>query len=309
VANQPITSAAASIGSSGANVQVQYLSDLVIEARRNQGSPLRFVTDVSGDIMEQGDTCKVWSAPNQTSRLLTDGSAITKDDDVGSSQTVTINKHRYKALSMTTVAAALGGNAIAEGLLRSQIAAVLNGMEEDVLSLASSFANNANAGTYNTALTEAEISEAAQKLDTARIPGPYIGLIKPDANGWYALNLLSAFTAADQTGLSNPKFEDGYGAGRLFHRIRLYPCHAVPKSGTSTSNLVFNPSAIAIAMRMPTAPKSNAAQAINIFDQESAIAFQIVQQWDGSTLSDEIIVRVLYGYAEVNDDYGIELRS
>jgi hypothetical protein len=309
VANQPITTAAGSIGSSGANVQVQYLSDLVIEARRNQGSPLRFVTDVSADIMGQGDTCKVWSAPNATSRLLTDGAAIVKDDDVGSSQTVTINKQRYKALSMTTVAAAMGGNAIAEGILRSNIVAVLNGVEEDVLSLATGFTNNANAGTYNTAITEAEMSEAAQVLDTARIPKPYIGLVKPDAKGWYAMNLIANFTAADHTGLTNPKFEDGYGAGRLFHGVRWYPCHAVNKTGTSTSNLVFNPAAIAIAMRMPEAPKSSAAQAINIFDTESAIAFQIVQQWDGSTLSDEIVVRVLYGYAEVNDDYGIELRS
>lgn len=309
MANQPITSAAASIGSSGANVQVTYLSDLVIEARRNQGSPLRYVTDVSADIMGQGDTCKVWSAPNSTSRLLTDGSSITKDDDVGSSQTVTINKQRYKAMSMTTVAAAMGGNAIAEGILRSNIASVLNGVEEDVLSLASGFTNNAYAGTYNTALTEAEMNEAVQVLDTARILKPYVGLIKPDAKGWYALTQIANFTDSDKTGKANPKFEVGYGNGTLFHGAYWYPCHAVAKSGTSTSNVVFNPSAIAVAMRMPEAPKSNAAQAINIFDTESAIAFQIVQQWDGNTLSDEVIVRVLYGYSEVNDDYGIELRS
>lgn len=309
MANQPITSAAGSIGSSGANVQVTYLSDLVVRARKNRGGPLRMVTDVSADIEEQGASCQVWSAPNLTSRTLNDGASIVRDDDTGSSATVTINRLRYSAFAMTTVAAAMGGDAIAQGRLESAIAAVINGTEEDVLSLVSGFANNATAGTGNTALTEAEMVEASQVLDTAKIPKPYFGLIRPDAKGWYALTQLANFTAADHTGLSNPKFEDGMGAGRLWHGVRWYPCHAVNKSGTTTYNFVFNPQAVAVAFRMPVAPNTNAAQAYNIVDVESGIAFQIVEQYDRDTMANELVVRVLYGYAEVSDDHGIQLLS
>ncbi len=197
MADQPITTGAGSLGASGANVLLRFLSTQIVRGARIANGPLRFISDVSGDLATVGQSVGVYVSPSKTSRLLTDGSAKVLDDDTGSTVNVTLNKQRYSAMSITTIARAMAGDMVAMALLQEQIAAVVNGVQEDVFSVAaSSFTTNTAVGTYNTALTEAVAQSSVSALLNQKIPGPFFGLVHTNTKSWGALTQLASFSNA-----------------------------------------------------------------------------------------------------------------
>ena len=309
MADLPITTATASLGTTGADTLLRFLATQFVRIGRNMSNPLRYVMDVSAEIASVGQTVGVYVAPEVSSALLTDGNAKSLNDSAGTTANVTLNRNRISSFSLTTMARAMDGDFTSMKLLDTHIRAVLNGVEEDVLSLATSFTTNAFAGTFNTALTEAECVEAVQKLMDQRAPGPYVGIVDPGATSWSALMQIANFVQA--RGASNPwvSVNPNWGAGYFWNETFWYPSQAVNVTGTSTSNLVFSPSAIAVAMRLPPPPKGGGVIVENVVDGESGIALQILHQYDSSRLADEAVVRCLYGYAVTRNAFGVELRS
>lgn len=310
MADLTINSTAGSQGSSGANRLMRFIATQFIRSARNRGGPTRFITDVSDAVANRGNIVAVPVAPNVTSRLLTDGSASVLDDDTGSTVNVTLNRHRYSKFSMTSVERALDGDTSNEMLVRSRVDSILNGLEEDLLSIAtSSFTTNTAVGTYNSAITEANFATCVQTLLDQRAPGPLTALIRSGTNAWGALSQIANFANAQVTGAATGVMADeNYGNGRIFHSCRCFLTQALPKSGTSIDNLMFDRSAIAMAIR-PLPLPSAGANAMNVTDPETGITFQLLQQWDGSRFADEIAVRFLYGYSVVKDAYGIQFKS
>ena len=178
MADLPIGSGASSLGSSGANTLLRFLSDQVVQACRNWGGPTRYVTDVSGAVAQKGNVVGVYVTPNLASRTLVDGNAKVLDDDTGSTVNVTLNRLKYSAFSKTSVARALEGDFSTLARLQASIYAVLNDIEADVMSIATSqFTTNAVVGTYNTAITEAVISNGVEAILDQRPPSgqPLVG--------------------------------------------------------------------------------------------------------------------------------------
>jgi hypothetical protein len=207
------------------------------------------------------------------------------------------------------VGAALAGNNMAQKLVSSRMTWLLNGVEEDVMSVQSSFTTNAFAGTAATAITEAEMVEAVQKLKDQRAPGPYVALIDSGSStAWAAMVQIANFVQAG--GQSNPWLttKPGWGGGVFWNDTIWIPTQAVDVSGTTSYNLVFAPSAIALAMRPLPLPTGN-VQAVNAVDAQSGVAFQIVQTYDSDRLSEQITIHTLYGYSMTKNAYGVVLRS
>ena len=310
MADALITSLAGSLGSSGANVLLPVLSDFFVEAARNSGSPLRSITDVSPTVASFGETARVWIAPDASSNLLTDGNAVTKNDSPGTTASITLNRHRECTFSLTQVGAALAGNNMAQKLIQSRVAWLLNGVEEDVLSVHSSFDTNAFAGTAATAITEAEAVEAVQKLKDQRAPAPYFALIDSgSATAWSAMVQIANFVQAQ--GQSNPwlTVKPSWGGGYFWNDTFWFPTQAVAVAGTTSYNLVFAPSAIAIAMRPLPAPMAPGVLHQNVVDPSSGVAFSICVSYDNNRLSDQVTLHTLYGYAMTKNAYGVVLRS
>ena len=108
MANQPITTAAASLGASGLDDLLTFVMDRFIGVKRNRMPILGLInTDASAAVANKGDTVNVHIAPEVSSKLLTDGDAKELDDSVGSNVAVTLNKRRYSAFSLTQLAQAL----------------------------------------------------------------------------------------------------------------------------------------------------------------------------------------------------------
>ncbi len=314
MADQDISSQSASLGATGANVLLRFLTDEFVKAARDWGGPLRYVMDVSPALAKQGQKVGVRVAPNVNSRLLVDGSAKTLDDDTGTTVDVTLNRTRYSAFGVTDVAAAMDGRASDSTFISSRVSALLNGIEEDVMSLATTgFTTNTAQGTYNTSLTEAAFDAAMQQVLNQKPPndGNIVALVRSGATSYGALLTLPAFSYSLNTGLGiGAQVSQNMGIGRPFHGAYTYMSQAMPLNGTSTDNLIFHRSAIAIAMRnLDVPPDGLGVMCETVSDAASGVTFQIRLQYDKNTLATEFVASVLYGYAVTKDAYGCLLKS
>ena len=314
MADQDISSQSTSYGASGANVLLRFLSQSFVRSSRNWGGPLRYVMDVSPALLKRGQKVGVRVAPNIQSRLLNDGSAKTLDDDTGTTVDVTLNRIRYTAFGVTDVAAAMDGDATAATLISSRVAGLLNGIEQDVLSLATTgFTVNTAQGTYNTALTEAAFGAAVSAVLNQAPPDDnnLVALIRSGSTSYDALLALPAFSYALNTGLGvGAQVRSDMGVGRPFHGAQTFMTQALPINGTSTDNLVFHKSAIALAMRNLKEPMAGLGVVCEtVFDAQSGVTFQLRMQYDKDRMAEEIVASVLYGYAVTQGAYGCQLKS
>lgn len=309
MANAPMTSLAASLGASGANVLLRYLASQVIAAGRNIGTPLKYINDVSEAVAQKGEKVGVFKQPDVASALLTDGNAKVLDDTPGTTVDVTLNKHRYQAMSMTQIAQALAGSEYAAQNVRARITGLLNDVESDVLSVITAGITTNTTGTYNTAIDEAAVKGAVAKLDESKTPYPRIGLVRHDLNAYGALSSLAGFDQFQYTGQQSPNVSPMGGQGRLWRDVNWFKTQALPKATNNIDNVVFNPQAIAMAMRPLAAPMAPGVMAETVFDPESGVVFQILYQWDGSKLAEEIVIHCLYGYSVIKETWAVLLKS
>lgn len=314
MADQDITTQSGSMGATGANMLLRFLTTQFVMAARNWGGPLRFTMDVSGALEKMGQKVGVRVAPNVTSRLLNDGSAKVLDDDTGTTVDVTLNRTRYTAFGVTEVEQAMDGRASNPMLISSRVSSLLNGIEQDVMSVAStSFTTNTAQGTYNTALTEAAFGAAvSQVLDQAPPnDGNIVAMVRSGATSYDALLTLPSFSYALNTGLGvGAQVSQNMGVGRPFHGAWTFMSQAMPKNGTSTDNLIFHRSAIAVAMRnLDVPPDGLGVLCESVTDVQSGVTFQVRLQYDKDRMATEFVCSVLYGYAVVAPQYGCLLKS
>ncbi|HEY3320872.1 MAG TPA: hypothetical protein VGP72_10445 [Planctomycetota bacterium] len=296
------------LNSSGANVLLRFLADEFVQAGRNIGSPLKFVTDVSAQVASKGEKVGVIVAPTLTSALLTDGNAKVLDDTGPTTADVTLDKHRTVNFGYTQIASALDGNNTARVMIQASVASLLNGIEEDVFSaITSGFTTNV-VGTYNSDITVANIVAGVAKLDDAKAPYPRVGLVRHDAKAYGALSQLAGWEQFVYTGQTSPNVLPQGSQGRMYRDVSWFKSQAMPKATNNIDNAIFCPQAIAVAMR-PMAAPAGGPVAETIFDAESGIVFQILTQWNPSTLANEFVVHALYGYSVVKESWGCLFKS
>ena len=311
MADSPITTGASSLGASGLDNLLTFFADQFLGLKRNRMPILSYInTNASEKVEEMGQTVNVPIHPEVSSRLLTDGDAIVKDDDVGSKVAVTLNKHRYSAFSMTQIAQAMETGGVLPAQIQNRMASILNDVEADIMSVITSGLTTNVVNAYNTAPDEDDVLECCELLDDELCPPERVGLMKQGAKGYNALAKLSGFNAANVRGdgrsgeaLSGPAYARGVDwHGTLWHKTQ-----AMPRSGTSTDNFVGHRDAICAAFRPLPAPMSPGVRAVNMV--QDGIAMQLLFQWDGSTLSDEFVLHLLYGYAIGKEEWGVLLKT
>lgn len=310
MANAPITSAAASLGSSGLNSLLTYFMDSFESQKRNRNSILIHCnTDASALVAQQGQTVTIPLYATTASSLITDGDAIVGDDSTGSTSSVTLNKHRATKFSLTQVAQALDGNKVVNGLLQGRINGVLNDIETDVCSVVTSGFTTNTVGTYNSAITEANATLAMGNLFAQKVPeGELVALVHPSVNAWQALVQIPEFADYQNTGMVSQNNQANYGSiGQYWHGARWFMSQGVNKSGTSVDNFVMHKNAICVAMRAFDAPMAPGVQAVPM--NIDGVALQVLLQWNGDRLADEMVVHALYGYAVGEEKFGALFKS
>lgn len=310
MANQAITSGATSLGASGLNSLLTFFWDSFITVKRNQGNPLQYLNgDISSVVAEEGQNVTVPLYPTITTNLTTDGSTVTQDDSVGSNVTITLNKHRTTKWSFTQVARALDGGKTMEGEFQARLAGMLNDTEADILSMITSSVTTNTVGSYNSAMTEANIVAAMVAYWDNKPPaGLPTALVRHDSNAWGALSQLAAFRDYQVQGVVAPTANDSYMAtGLARYGSRWTVTQSLPKSGTSIDNVIFHRNALLYAMRPIPVPLAPGVQAVNFSDGQ--IMLQMLLQWNGDRLADEFVIHELYGYGVGRQEWAVLFKS
>ncbi len=279
--------------------------------KRNVGSPITYCnSDASGVVATQGQTVTVPIYPTTASSLLIDGQSVANDDNVGTNISVTLNKHRYVKFSLTQMARMLDGDKVTSGLMLGRVFGLLNDIEADVMSLATTGFTTNVVGTYNTDISEAVVSSAHTKYKLQLPPSdtPPVGLIRPDAHAWGALEQLAAFrdfqTQGVQAFTTQPNV---FINGVTRYGIKWVETQAMPLSGTSGDNLIFHPNAICTAFRSFDAPMAPGVATRS--ETVDGISFQMVMSYNGDRLQDEMTLHALYGYSIGREIWGVQVKS
>lgn len=309
MAEAPIT--VSQLGTSGVNALLTRSWDDFRAIKRNKGNPLAKLTKkVSVEPGQLNQVITIPLYPEIASNLLTDGDAVTLNNDTGSYTTLTLNKHRETTWSWTQIAAGFSTPSQIAGQLAARIAGLVNDIQSDVLSMITTGFTTNTAGTYNTALTEAVVVEAVADIMGNKPNDDVLTcLISPDLKAWGALAQLAAFRNFDNRGTVNNITGEGSVVSPAFraYGVDWHVCHGLPISGTSRDNVVFDKMAMAYAMQPIALPMSQGVLATNLVDSE--VAIQIVLHYDGDRLADQFTAHALYGYAIAKEPWGCLLIS
>lgn len=235
------------------------------------------------DVAQYGDVIHIPLVSNlvggdiSTSTGQLDAEAPTETE-----KTITINK--WKGVRMKVLDIVLAQSKYEFRRLYTEKMGYVLGqiLEADLTALATGFSQTV--GTFNTDLQDVNYRRAVQYLDDARVPFNDRHVIMKPAQKNVLLGI-DKFVRYDATGEAGRMYK-GNVPGEIYG-VMTHVSPEVYITGSSTSNLMFHREAIGLAMQ----------KTIKVED------FARVGWLDDFGASE------LYGYAELRDDHGVEMRS
>ncbi len=235
------------------------------------------------DVAQYGDVIHIPLVSNLTGGdISTSTGQLDAEAPTETEKTITINK--WKGVRMKVLDIVLAQSKYDFRRLYSEKMGYRLGqlLEQDLTALATGFSQTV--GTFATDLTDANFRRAVQYLDDARAPFEDRHLVvKPAVKN--TLLGIDKFVRYDATG-DGKLIMTGKVPGELYGVM----CHVSPEVynfSTNVSNMMFHKSAIGLAMQK------------NIKVENFARVGWL----------DDFGASELYGYAELRDDHGVELRS
>lgn len=240
----------------------------------------RFDMDVAsyGDVIHVPNVSNLTGGDISTSTGLLDAEAPTEAEIQ-----ITINK--WKGVNMKVLDIVLAQSKYEFRKLYTEKMGYVLGtfVEDDLLALAATHTNNV--GTYNTAITDANLRRAVQYLDDARTPFSDRHLmIKPAVKN--TLLGIDKFVRYDANGVARGPITNGEVPGEIYG-TQVHVSPEVYKTSNNTSNTMFHRSAYGLAMQKEVK-----------MEQFARIGW--VDAFGGSEL---------YGVKLMRDDQGCEVRS
>lgn len=228
-----------------------------------------------------GKTVQVPKYPAITAADLTEGTDMSATEVSTSSVTVTVGEVGSQVV-LTDMAAFGAGNPAAElGTVLGN--AIATKMDTDLIALFDGFSTSLGATTQE--ITVADIFNAASRLKAAKAPGQYSAVLHPYQAYQLKANMTNTFANPNGGDLQNEAMRTGF-IGTVAG-VNIYESANVTIDGSGDSKgAVFAPEAIAIAMKRD---------------------FNIETERNASLRAFELNATAVYGVAELDDSYGVEM--
>lgn len=228
-----------------------------------------------------GKTVQVPKYPAISAADLTEGTDMSATQVSTSSVTVTVGEVGAQVV-LTDLAAMGAGNPAAElGTVLGN--AIATKMDQDLIALFDGFSTSLGATTQE--ITVADIFNAASRLKAAKAPGQYSAVLHPYQAYQLKANMTNTFANPNGGDLQNEAMRTGF-IGTVAG-VNIYESANVTIDGSGDSKgAVFAPEAIAIAMKRD---------------------FNIETERNASLRAFELNATAVYGVAELDDSYGVEM--
>lgn len=189
-----------------------------------------------------------------SSAAVAEGSAATPAQWSSTAKTATMGKRKV-VFEVSDEAMVAGGLSVPK-LRPEQFNALVEGVETDLLDLASGFSGSV--GTTNTAMEPADVFQAVSIMRESKIPGPYKGILSPKSVFQNQQAIISSAApvwsqANETTILGGLAPAPGSYVGRM-GSTDLYTSTQVEVSAPDDLNLIFSPQfayGLAVASTLP----------------------------------------------------------
>ncbi len=232
---------------------------------------------------QAGKTIQVPKYPAIAAANLTEGTDMTSTTVSTSSVSVTVGE--VGAQVLLTDLAAMGAGNPAEELGTVLGNAIATKIDTDLIALFDGFSGSI--GTAGAEITVADLFKAAATLRAAKVTGTINAVVHPFQAYQLKANLTNTFANPNGGDLQNEAMRNGY-VGTIAG-INVYESANVSIDGNDDAKgAVFAPEALAIAMKRD---------------------FQIEPQRDAAARAFELNATAIYGVAELDDAFGVEILS
>ena len=212
---------------------------------------------------------------------MTEGTDMSSTTVSTSSVTATIKEVGAQVLLTDVARMGAGNPAVELGTVLGN--AIAKKMDQDLIALFDGFSTSLGAASQE--ITVADIFKAAATLRAANAPGSVAAVLHPFHAFQLQANLTNTFANPNGGEAQNEAMMNGF-VGSLAG-IDIYQSSNITVDGSGDAKgAVFVPEALAIAMKRD---------------------FEIEVQRDASLRADELNATAVYGVAELDDSYGVEM--
>ena len=258
-------------------------ANIILQARftaEEQSIMLGLVTNYNIGA-QAGKTIQVPKYPSIAAADLTEGTDMSSTTVSTSSVTATIKEVGAQVLLTDVARMGAGNPAVELGTVLGN--AIAKKMDQDLIALFDGFSTSLGAASQE--ITVADIFKAAATLRAANAPGSVAAVLHPFHAFQLQANLTNTFANPNGGEAQNEAMMNGF-VGSLAG-IDIYQSSNITVDGSGDAKgAVFVPEALAIAMKRD---------------------FEIEVQRDASLRADELNATAVYGVAELDDSYGVEM--
>jgi N4-gp56 family major capsid protein len=230
---------------------------------------------------EAGKTIQVPKYPAVAAADLTEGTDMSSSTVSTSSVTVTVGE--VGAQVVLTDLAAMGAGNPAQELGTVLGNSIATKMDQDIIALFDGF--SASLGAAAQEITVADLFKAAATLRNAKVTGPITAVIHPFHAYQLSANLTNTFANPNGGDLQNEAMRNGF-VGSIAG-IDVYQSANITVDGNDDAKgCVFGREAMAIAMKRD---------------------FNLETERNASLRAFELNATAVYGVAELDDSYGVEM--
>lgn len=236
----------------------------------------------------------------------TANTAVTLQTPSASVVDVTLNKHKEISFLVEDIAAAQANQNVIEGYVMDGVLKMAEQVDSDLLALYSGFSTTPVDGrTGSGGIVAATITEARRLLNSAKVPLEGRNIVwHEDAEK--ELLALGQFTNA-QYDPANASALSEATLGRKYGFMH-YMDQQVVTASSECKNIAFHRDAMTLVMRpLPPVPGGLGANSITM--QEDGFSIRVTYSYNPSYLGVQVTLDILYGVAELRDEFAVVIRS
>ena len=253
-------------------------------ARETKLQMANLVDRYDADVSQKGDVVRIPKVSNLSASDIGNDGSLSDSANTETDVTITVDQWRGCSFNLPDMLAAQSNNDLMS-IYSSKIGYALGlDLEDKLFALATGFSQNV--GSYNTDVTDANLRRAVQYLDDADAPfeDRHLMLKPATVNTILGIDKFVRYDSIPFAKDSSPIVKGNLGE---IYGVSTHKSTRVYKTGNNTSNLMFHREAIGLAVQRNLK----------------------VEKFARTGFSDRMGGSQLFGYTELRDDHGVEVKS
>lgn len=281
--------------------------EVLTQLRKDAVLVKRVRRDFDTEVAQYGKVVQVPVIGALSANDKTAGSDVTVQDATSTSKSVTLNKLKEATFIIEDIDKALSRNDLLQAYMGSAVKALAEKVEDDLFTLVTGFSQSV--GTYGTDTTPANVRLARKTLTDGNAPRSDRTLVLSTKDVSALLTADSQFLASANNTGDPSKIAEGI-IGR-YMGFDVMESNAVPLDNTNhTHNLAFHKDAIALVCRpLEPAPAGMGAISTVVSDPVSGLSIRVTLSYNSARMGVQCTADILYGFAELRDELGVEVKS